>query len=69
MLQAAETDRRESMAVKFGKLTGYETDGQRIMLDFEGQEAQIQVLTPYIIMSLIHISEPTRRRGISYADF
>lgn len=40
---------REHMAAGFGKLTGYKSEGQEIRLDFEGQEAQIKVLTPYII--------------------
>ena len=30
---------------------------------------QFSVLSPEEILSLIHISEPTRRRGISYAVF
>lgn len=35
--------------MKLGKLTGYVVDGQKVTLDFEGQKAQIKVLTPYII--------------------
>ena len=32
----------------FGKLTGYEVDGQTVGLDFAGKKAQIKVLTPLI---------------------
>lgn len=32
----------------FGKLTNYEVNGQKITLDFEGEKAQIRVLTPLI---------------------
>ena len=35
--------------MKFGKLTGYQMDGQTVMLDFEGRKARIRVLTPTII--------------------
>lgn len=37
------------MRKKFGKLTGYEVNSQTVTLDFEGQKAQIRVLTPCII--------------------
>ena len=35
--------------MKFGKLTGYQMEGQTVMLDFEGRKARIRVLTPTII--------------------
>ena len=35
--------------MKFGKLTGYQMDGQTVMLDFEGRKARIRALTPTII--------------------
>lgn len=35
--------------MKFGDLTKYEADGQKVMLDFEGRAARIEVLTPYIV--------------------
>ena len=33
----------------FGKLTGYQQNGQDILLDFEGQSARITVLTSKIV--------------------
>ena len=33
----------------FGKLTGYQQNGQDILLDFEGQNARISVLTSKIV--------------------
>ncbi len=35
--------------MRLGKLTGYEIRGQEILLDFEGEEGRIKVVTPYII--------------------
>ena len=35
--------------MKFGKLSGYKLNGQNVMLNFEGQEASIQVITSKII--------------------
>ncbi len=35
--------------MRLGKLTGYQMDQQRIKLDFEGQEACIEIITPFII--------------------
>ena len=35
--------------MKLGKLTGYEVKDQEITLDFQGQKAQVKVVTPYII--------------------
>lgn len=37
------------MRRKFGQLTGYEVDGQAVTLNFEGQRAEIRVLTSCII--------------------
>jgi len=44
-----ETKRGENHTMKLGKLTDYQVDGQRVVLDFEGKQAQIEVLTPYIV--------------------
>ena len=35
--------------MKFGKLSKYKLDGQKICLDFEGTEASIHVITSKII--------------------
>lgn len=35
--------------MKFGKLNDYKLSGQKVLLDFEGQEARIEIITPRII--------------------
>jgi len=35
--------------LKLGKLTDYRVNGQEVILDFEGREARVWVVTPYII--------------------
>ena len=35
--------------MKFGKLSNYELKGQDLILDFEGVQARIEVITPSII--------------------
>ena len=35
--------------MKFGKLTGYQLSGQKLLLDFEGQAASVEAVAPGII--------------------
>lgn len=49
------------MRRKFGQLTGYEVDGQTITLDFEGQRAEIRVLTPCIVNVFCSMDHVRRR--------
>lgn len=49
------------MRRKFGQLTGYEVDGQAVTLDFEGQRAEIRVLTPCIVNVFCSMDHVRRR--------
>lgn len=49
------------MRRKFGQLTGYEVDGQAVTLNFEGQRAEIRVLTPCIVNVFCSMDHVRRR--------
>lgn len=49
------------MRRKFGQLTGYKVDGQAVTLNFEGQRAEIRVLTPCIVNVFCSMDHVRRR--------
>lgn len=49
------------MRRKFGQLTGYEVDGQAVTLNYEGQRAEIRVLTPCIVNVFCSMDHVRRR--------
>ena len=49
------------MSIKFGRLTDYKVSGQKVLLNFEGQQASVTALTPKIINVFCGLECPDHR--------